>query len=143
MKEYYYSKFAEATRKDGTKSIVTVVGYFTETTENKTVHDYVEYEIKPNKVIPSILTYYEPQLKRELTIGVSICHAKDKFDENTGIDIAKQRIANGITSGTVSTEDATMLTKDMIDVIIDNKLKWFCEHIDRYVGGNQAVSMHY
>lgn len=143
MKSKFYTQVREATREDGTKSIVTVVGHFVEYTEDKKVCDYADFEIKPNKIIPSKITYYEPKLKRELTIGIAICHEGDKFSTEEGVRIATERIKKGYTSGTVSTSDITMLTKDMIAVIMENKLKWICEHIDRYVGSNNAVSMHY
>jgi len=68
-----------------------------------------------------------------LTIGMSICHPYDKFDEEIGIKVAKSRIEKGDVLGTLETSDVTMLTKDAIMAELMVKLNHVMGHIDQYL----------
>jgi hypothetical protein len=72
-------------------------------------------------------------LHRKLTLGVSICHPSDTFDENVGIEKAKKRIENGETLGSIETNNVTMLTEDAIMGEIYTKLAHITSHIEDYI----------
>ena len=68
-----------------------------------------------------------------MTVGVSICHPLDEFDEEFGVELAKARIERGQDAGTVETNDVTMLTDDLIMAELLGKLSYITSHIDDYI----------
>jgi hypothetical protein len=64
---------------------------------------------------------------------MSICHPHDIFDENVGIEIAKKRIENGESIGSLETSDVTMLTEDAIMGEILVKLAYITSNIEEYL----------
>ena len=133
MKEKYYHLFAEAIDKDGEKHVVTVVGKFTQNYVPKEVTQEVPVEVKPGSVIKGKLTFNKRTLHRVLTVGVSICHPLDKFDEEVGIKIAKGRIERGQDLGQLETSNVTMLTEDAIMAEILVKLNHIVNSIDEFL----------
>ena len=73
------------------------------------------------------------KLNRKLTLGLSICHPLDKFDEEVGVEIAKSRINKGINLGSIETSDVTMLTEDAIFAELMVKLNHIMDSIDEYI----------
>jgi len=129
----YYHAWAKATSSNGDEHYVTVVGKFEQSRKEKIVQDVVPVETKPNTIVDGILTYGVKNLNRKLTLGVSICHPLDKFDEEVGINIAKGRIARGQDLGQLETSNVTMLTEDAIMAEILVKLNHIVENIDEYI----------
>ena len=129
----YYHAWAKATSNNGDEHYVTVVGKFEQSRKEKIVQDVVPVETKPNTIVDGILTYGVKNLNRKLTLGVSICHPLDKFDEEVGINIAKGRIARGQDLGQLETSNVTMLTEDAIMAEILVKLNHIVESIDEYI----------
>jgi hypothetical protein len=129
----YYHAWAKATSSNGDEHYVTVVGKFEQSRKEKIVQDVVPVETKPNTIVDGILTYGVKNLNRKLTLGVSICHPLDKFDEEVGINIAKGRIARGQDLGQLETSNVTMLTDDAIMAEILVKLNHIVENIDEYI----------
>lgn len=129
----YYHAWAKATSSNGDEHYVTVVGKFEQSRKEKIVQDVVPVETKPNTIVDGILTYGVKNLNRKLTLGVSICHPLDKFDEEVGINIAKGRIARGQDLGQLETSNVTMLTEDAIMAEILVKLNHICQNIDEYI----------
>ena len=129
----YYHAWAKATSSNGDEHYVTVVGKFEQSRKEKIVQDVVPVETKPNTIVDGILTYGVKNLNRKLTLGVSICHPLDKFDEEVGINIAKGRIARGQDLGQLETSNVTMLTEDAIMAEILVKLNHIVERIDEYI----------
>ena len=129
----YYHAWAKATSSNGDEHYVTVVGKFEQSRKEKIVQDVVPVETKPNTIVDVILTYGVKNLNRKLTLGVSICHPLDKFDEEVGINIAKGRIARGQDLGQLETSNVTMLTDDAIMAEILVKLNHIVENIDEYI----------
>ena len=128
----YYSVYGIA--KTGRKKhVVTVVGKFEQSRENTEVTEIVDVETKPTNFVKGELKYKVKQLKRKLTLGVSICHPLDKFDEEVGIKIAKSRIEKGCDVGSLETNDITMLTEDAIMTELVTKLNHTIDHITEYV----------
>ena len=68
-----------------------------------------------------------------MTIGFSICHPEDEFNEQEGINVAKRRIREGEDVGSIFTWNVTMLTKDAIEAELKCKLAYICQHIDDYI----------
>lgn len=132
-KTKYFSAWAKATSINGDEHYVTVVGKFEQTRKTEIVQDITEVEVKPNSFVDGVLTYEVKKLNRKLTLGVSICHPSDKFDEQIGIDIAKKRIEKGEDLGVLETSNVTMLTEDAIMGEILVKLNHICETIDDYI----------
>jgi len=129
----YYHAWAKATSSNGDEHYVTVVGKFEQSRKEEIVQDVVPVETKPNTIVDGILTYGVKNLNRKLTLGVSICHPHDTFDENIGVEIAKRRIEKGETLGSLETSDVTMLTEDSIMGEILVKLTHITSNIDEYL----------
>ena len=126
MKTKNYSLWAEAIDANGEKHIVTVVGKFTQNYVPKQITQEVPVEVKPGTYVNGKLTFNKRTLHRTLTLGVSICHPLDKFDEAFGVELAKARIERGQDAGTIETNDVTMLTEDLIMCEILGKLSYIC-----------------
>ena len=129
----YFSLWAEANDANGEKHYVTVVGKFTQNYVPKEVAQEVPVEVKPGTVVKGKLTYNKRTLHRVLTVGVSICHPLDEFDEEFGVELAKARIERGQDAGTVETNDVTMLTDDLVMAELIGKLSYICNNVDSYV----------
>ena len=132
-KEKFFSAWAKATSSNGDEHYVTVVGKFEQSRKEKIVQDVVPVETKPNTIVDGILTYGVKNLNRKLTLGVSICHPSDTFNEEIGINIAKGRINRGQNLGQIETSNVTMLTEDAIMAEILVKLNHICQNIDTYL----------
>ena len=128
----YYSLWAEASDANGEKHYVTVVGKFTQNYFPREVVEEVPVETKPGTIVNGKLTYNVRTLHRALTVGVSICHPMDEFDEEFGVELAKARIERGQDAGTVETNDVTMLTEDLIMAELLGKLSYICNNIENY-----------
>lgn len=132
-KEKFYHAWAKATSSNGDEHYVTVVGKFEQSRKEKIVQDVVPVETKPNTIVDGILTYGVKNLNRKLTLGVSICHPSDTFNEEIGINIAKRRINRGQDLGQIETSNITMLTEDAIMAEILVKLNHIVENIDDFL----------
>ena len=132
-KEKFYHAWAKATSSNGDEHYVTVVGKFEQSRKEKIVQDVVPVETNPNTIVDGILTYGVKNLNRKLTLGVSICHPSDTFNEEIGINIAKGRINRGQDLGQIETSNVTMLTEDAIMAEILVKLNHICQNIDTYL----------
>lgn len=130
----YFSMHASCEDSEGEKHIVTVVGKFEQTRERQMVQEVVPVEVKEGSFVDGVLTYPSNKLlNRKLTLGMSICHPSDTFNEQVGIDIAKSRIEKGQTLGSVETSDVTMLTDDAVMAEILVKLNHICNNIDTFL----------
>ena len=132
-KAKYFSAWAKCTSANGEEHYVTVVGKFEQTRKLEVVQEIVPVETKPFSFRDGILTYDVKKLNRKLTLGVSICHPSDTFDENVGIEVAKRRINKGEILGSIETSFVTMLTEDAIMGEIMIKLNHICENIEDYL----------
>lgn len=132
-KEKFYHAWAKATSSNGDEHYVTVVGKFEQSRKEKIVQDVVPVETNPNTIVDGILTYGVKNLNRKLTLGVSICHPSDTFNEEIGINIAKRRINRGQDLGQIETSNITMLTEDAIMAEILVKLNHIVENIDEFL----------
>lgn len=133
MKEKFYHLYADAIDKDGEKHVVTVVGRFRQNYVPKEITQSVPVEVKPGTTVNGKLTYNKRTLHRVLTVGVSICHPLDEFDEEFGIELAKARIEKGEDAGTIETNDVTMLTEDLIMAELLGKLTYIVNNINDYI----------
>ena len=129
----YFSLWAPAYDADGGKHYVTVVGKFEQNYEPKEVTQEVPVEVKPGSVVKGKLTFNKRTLHRVLTIGVSICHPLDEFDEEFGVELAKARIERGEDAGSIETNSVTMLTEDLIMAELLGKLAYITANIDDYI----------
>ena len=133
MKTKYYHVFGRVKDKEGQEHVVTVVGKFEQTRNQEEVKEVVDVETLPNIYVKGDLTYKVKQLKRKLTLGVSICHPLDDFDEEVGVEIAKKRIENRQDVGSLETSNVTMLTEDAIIAELVTKLNWIMSNISDYI----------
>ena len=129
----HFSLWAEARDANGEKHYVTVVGKFTQNYVPKEITQEVPVEVKPGTIVNGKLTYNKRTLHRVLTVGVSICHPLDEFDEEFGKELAKARIEKGEDAGTIETNDVTMLPEDLIMAELLGKLTYICNNIDDYI----------
>ena len=132
-KEKFYHAWAKATSSNGGEHYVTVVGKFVQSRKEEIVQDVVPVETNPNTIVDGILTYGVKNLNRKLTLGMSICHPSDTFNEEIGINIAKGRINRGQDLGQIETSNVTMLTEDAIMAEILVKLNHICQNIDDFL----------
>lgn len=133
MKTKYYHVFGRIKDDNGQEHVVTVVGKFEQLREKKEFNEEVEVEVVPTKFVKGNLTYNVKQLKRKLTLGVSICHPLDDFDEEVGVEIAKKRIESRQDVGSIETSSVTMLTEDAILAELVTKLNYVLEHLEDYI----------
>ena len=130
----YYHMWDKTTDSNGKTHYVTVVGKYEQTRKRQVVSDSVQVEVKEGSFVEGSRMYPSNKLlNRTLTLGVSICHPKDEFDEEVGIDIAKSRIERGETLGSLETSNVTMLTEDAIMAELYVKLAHITANIDDYI----------
>ena len=132
MKTKFYSLHADAYDANGEKHVVTVVGKFTQSYVPKEITQIVPVEAKPGSFVNGKLTFNKRTLHRTLTVGVSICHPSDEFDEEFGVELAKARIEKGQDAGTIETNDVTMITEDLIMAELLGKLSYICNNVESY-----------
>ena len=130
VKYFHVYGIAKTGRK---KHVVTVVGKFEQSRENTEVTEIVDVETKPTNFVKGELKYKVKQMKRRLTLGMSICHPSDTFDEEVGVEIAKARIEKGYDIGSLETTNVTMLTEDAIMAELVTKLNHVIENIEKYL----------
>lgn len=137
MKQKFYSLYGTATDSNGEKHVVTVVGKFEQCRQRKMIEDEINVAVKPNSFVLGKLRYPSNKLlTRKLTLGLSICHPNDEFNQEFGIELAKKRIANGQTLGAIETNDVTMLTQDAVMGELFVKLQYIVKNIDKYINNN-------
>ena len=138
MKTKFFHLTGEAKDLYGDTHIVTVVGKYKQ--------EYVQKEYTQNvpvltddkgNAINGKLSWKKKTLKMTLTVGYSICHPNDKFDEDKGIAYAKKRINCDEGLGTLTTSNATMLTKYLIEAILLCKLNYIVHNIDKFTIGEE------
>ncbi len=129
----FYHVYGKTKTDDGKEHVVTVVGKFEQLREKQEFNEEVDVEVVPTKFVKGNLSYEVKQLKRKLTLGVSICHPLDDFDEEVGVEIAKKRIENRQDVGSIETSSVTMLTEDAIMAELLVKLNYIMEHIEDYI----------
>lgn len=130
VKYFHVYGIAKTGRK---KHVVTVVGKFEQSRENTEVTEIVDVETKPTNFVKGELKYKVKQMKRKLTLGMSICHPSDTFDEEVGVEIAKARIEKGYDLGSIETTNVTMLTEDAIMAELVTKLNHVVENIEKFL----------
>ena len=128
----YYHVYGKTTASDGKERVVTIVGKFEQTRKKREINEEVDVETNRGYVKGN-LSYNIKTLYRKLTLGLSICHPLDKFDEEVGVEIAKSRINKGINIGSIETSDVTMLTEDAIFAELMVKLNHVMDSIDEYI----------
>ncbi len=129
----YFHVYGKAKSEDGSTHVVTIVGKFEQSRNKEGVTEIVDVEAPNGGFVKGELKYEIKQMKRTLTLGMSICHPSDTFDEEVGVEIAKARIENGYDLGKLETSNVTMLTEDAIMAELVTKLNYVCEHIDDYI----------
>ena len=129
----FYHLYSQCKDSEGQIHYVTVVGKFTQNYVPKEITQEVPVEVKPGTIVNGKLTYNKRTLHRVLTVGVSICHPLDEFDEEFGKELAKARIEKGEDAGTIETNDVTMLTEDLIMAELLGKLTYIVNNINDYI----------
>ena len=129
----YFHLYANAIASDGENHVVTVVGKLEQTRQPVEFTEPMSVEFKPGSYVDGELKYTRKVFKRKLTVGVSICHPSDLFDEEKGIEVAKARIEDGNDLGVLETSSVTMLTDDAVMAELFVKLQYITENIDEYL----------
>lgn len=133
MSKKYFHVYGKTTIDDGSERIVTIVGKFEQTRKKKEIKEDTEVELLNGNFIRGELKYNVKMLNRKLTLGMSICHPYDKFDEEIGVEIAKRRIEQGQDLGSIETNDVTMLTEDAIFAEMMTKLNHVLNNMKDYI----------
>jgi hypothetical protein len=129
----YYHVFGRTTANDGKERVVTIVGKFEQSRKPQEITETVDVETLKGGFVQGELKYKIKTLKRKLTLGLSICHPLDTFDEEVGVEIAKSRINKGVNLGSIETSDVTMLTEDAIFAEMVTKLNHVLESINEFI----------
>lgn len=129
----YFHVYGKAVDEKGETHYVTVVGKFEQTRKKAEVKEEVDVEVNNGSFVKGELKYNVKELNRKLTLGVSICHPSDPFDEEVGVEIAKKRIEKGQNIGSIETNSATMLTEDAIIAELIVKLNHIVVEIESYI----------
>ena len=132
-KTKFFSLYGNATAADGKNHIVTIVGKLETGRKTKEFKETVPVEYKEGAFLNGELKFERKVFNRKLTLGMSICHPMDVFDEIKGIEVAKARIEHGDTLGSIETNSVTMLTDDAVLAEIFVKLAYITERIDDYL----------
>lgn len=133
MKTKFYSLYGKAVDAEGKNHIVTVVGKLEQKRKQTMFTDNVSVPVKPGSVVDGVLMYTKKSFNRKLTIGMSICHPLDEFNEETGIEVAKSRIKRGDNLGQIETSSVTMLTEDAIMAELFVKLQHIIDNIENFL----------
>lgn len=133
MKTKFYSMHAQAIDSDGNRHIITVVGKFVQKRIKERVETPTSVFLDNGKEMRGKTIFNKKGIERKLIVGVSICHPSDEFNEEYGIKLAKRRIENGEDAGTLTTNNVTMLTKDLIQVILFGKLSYIKDNIEKFI----------
>lgn len=133
MRTKFYHVYGKTKSEDGSTHVVTIVGKFEQSRNKEKVTEIVDVEAPNGGFVKGELNYDVKQFKRTLTLGMSICHPSDTFDEEVGVEIAKARIRDGYDLGRLETSNVTMLTEDAIMAELVTKLNYVSEHIDDYI----------
>lgn len=139
----FYHVSGTAIDKDGIAHNVVVVGKLERNYVQMPVMDNVSVDIKENSTVAGKLFYSKRIIHRVLTTAHSICNPADEYDEMTGISIAMSRIRKHKDSGKLETNNVTMLTEDMIMGILNVKLTYIQDNIDRFIAINKKDDKAY
>lgn len=129
----YFHVYGKTTTDDGQTHVVTIVGKLEQKRKRTEIKEKFNLEIKPNSFVDAEMKYKIKHLNRKLTLGMSICHPLDNFDEEVGVEIAKKRIEKGLVLGSLETHDVTMLTEDAILAELIVKLNHVIGNIEEYL----------
>lgn len=132
----FYHVYGKAVDANGDNHYVTVVGKLEQTRKKTEVKEEVDVETHFDSFVKGELRYNVKLLNRKLTLGVAICHPSDTFDEELGVEIAKKRIEQGLTLGSIETHCVTMLTEDAIFAELMTKLNHIVENLNDYLPSN-------
>jgi hypothetical protein len=125
--------YANAVAADGKNHVVTVVGKLENRRKRKEFKEPFPVDLENGSVVDGQLVYSRKLFNRKLTLGMSICHPLDRFDEEKGVEVAKSRINNGYVLGELETSDVSMLTEDAVMAELLVKLQHITENIDDYL----------
>lgn len=133
IKTSYYHLYGNAVGADGKNHVVTVVGKLEQGTKVKEFNETVPVEVREGSFVDGKLTFKRKMFGRKLTLGLSICHPLDTFDEEYGVEVAKGRIERGETLGSLETSSVTMLTEDAVMAELLVKLQYVMDNIDKFL----------
>lgn len=133
MAKKFYHVYGKAVDTKGETHVVTIVGELVQTRKKTEIKEEVDVETNVGSFVKGELKYDVKQLNRKLTLGLSICHPSDTFDEEVGVEMAKKRIKNGQNLGAIETSNVTMLTEDAIFAELMVKLNHVIQTIDDYL----------
>ena len=133
MSTKFYHLYANAVAADGKNHVVTVVGKLENRRKRKEFKEPFPVDLENGSVVDGQLVYSRKVFNRKLTLGMSICHPLDRFDEEKGVEVAKSRINNGYVLGELETSDVSMLTEDAVMAELLVKLQHITENIDDYL----------
>ena len=133
MKTKFTSFYAVAVDKEGGRHYVTVVGKLTQGYFPKKFEQDVPVEVKPGVTVKGKLTFTKRTLHLKLTVGASICHPTDKFDEAFGIELAKARIEKGRDAGSVETIGEFLFMDDLVVAVLLGLICCICDYIGCYL----------
>ena len=123
-KAKFYDVHGECTDKLGHKHTVTLVGKL----------EYYKEAYSDTKGNENVMTTMFTKVKRKrLSIGMSICHSMDTFDEEIGKKLAMRRIKHKQAIGVLETSTMLMLSKDAVMAELLTTLSMVTSHIDQFL----------
>lgn len=130
MKQEFFNVNGVAHDKNGQRHVITVVGMLETWRERIVVDENVKYLTVNGKEKEGILLKSEKLMKKKLTMSFSVCHPLDEFKERVGIGIAKRRIKEGRTLGSVESTCLTMLHENSIKALLKAELQTLIDEME-------------
>lgn len=117
---------------NGDRHFVTLCAIVEQDNVWKDKEDIVKLEHgKPGSFMDARLQYKKKEFQRTLKLGYAICHNLDEVDEQYGEELAFKRACEK-PLGIIETNYITMLQKEDIEALMQSKLDYICDNIDKF-----------
>lgn len=110
--------------------LITVVGVRNIITDTKRYTRNVSAKIK-NKNVEGLGIFLRNVRKKTFSMGFSICMPEDKYDEQTGVNMAYKRALKD--QKIIYTNSWSMLSDDQCRAIIQNEAEYVANNIQKYI----------
>ena len=108
---------------------------------DKRVGSFVDFTGKERKFIIVAVSSSTEVYKRMISIGVSVCHADDKFDEQVGTNIAIRNAKKSNLKFYASV--AGMVNTKVVSALLDQEMEYFINNPASHIPGYNQMSRDY
>lgn len=105
------------------------------------VDSFTDYEGNERRFIVAAISFPHDKFKRAISIGVSICHKDDEFDENLGVKFALKN-AKKSNIKVFATVGGIVTTK-LVDLLLEQEASYFKENPASHIPGYTQMEKEY